>query len=207
MPSSFETIAFTARWSLSPAERNFDASRSICESSVMSTTSFALSASPGMSMVSLCACRGAVMARIRSAKSVLRMSASFRKFVDVLTGVVQFLTGDAEREEDLLLRALPFAPLLDIARRRPADDQREQRSRGERAPYFSRTLFRRREDAVAKSRRRFLPPQCELQFFVEVHRSSSIRRSERSARWRWLLTVFSRMPATRLISSGPSPSW
>src|SRR5213075_651338 len=183
MPSSFATIERTARSSLSEAERNFDASLSICASSVMSTTSRALSARPGMSIVTFCACSGAVTAKIRRAKSVLRMVSSFREIVDVFARIAQFLTGDAERLEDLLFRALPFAALLDVARGRAADDQREQRSRGERAPRLARTS-RCGKHAIAKARRRFFPPQCEFQFFVEIHRSSSIRRNARSARWR-----------------------
>src|SRR6185369_13253023 len=202
MPSSFETMLRTARSSLSVEERNFDASRSICASSVMSTTSRALSARPGKSMVSrCCACSGAVTAKIRSASTNLRMSASFRKFEYVFARVAQCVAGDAERLEHLLLRALPFAALLDVARGGAADEQREQRGRGERAVGMALPAAGcRGEHAIAKAGRRFLPLQREFQFLFQIHDPSSIRRSERSARWRWLLTVFRRMPAMRLRS-------
>src|ERR1044072_9200838 len=131
MPSSFETIARTARSSVSPAERNFEARRSICASSVTSTTSRALSARPGMSIVTFCANSGAVTVKIRRANSVLRMSSSFRMVVYVFARVAQRLAGDAESEQHLLLRPLPFAALLDVARCRAADDQHEQRGRGD----------------------------------------------------------------------------
>src|SRR5690242_2449835 len=121
----------------SGSEKNFAASLSICASSVMSTTSRALSARPGRSIVTFCACIGAVTEKIRRARRYFRMSfldSMIGKLVDVFARVAQFFAGDAEREQHLLFRPFAFAPLLDPVRGRAAEDGREQRGRGELAP-------------------------------------------------------------------------
>ena len=138
---------------------------------------------------------------------------------DVVLRGAQLLAGDAQREEDFLLRALPFGAFLRgllcrLLPGEPAQDRSECGGRGERSP---RTVFGFRDSFLAadgfhhlvrESRIRFLSGESGLQFVFEVHHASpSLRRSDSRARCRWLFTVFTGIFTISAISVGLRSSW
>jgi len=74
--------------------------------------------------------------------SFLSSGLTARDLPDFFARVVNFLTGDVEREHDLRTRALALPLLLDSMRRESAQDATDEEHRGSSTPMWNRAAAR-----------------------------------------------------------------